>query len=213
MDLAELKNAWNVYDRKLETTHAITDSTISSMIRARSLSRVSWIEKMYWISFVCNFLWISLSALVIKTNPFGFTFAWQHAPTLLLNLSLVALLLISINGYRSMKAIDINKSSLDGSLKRIILSLERPWKYLKWNIIAILLSAFLFPVSFLPVTIKALGLWQALVLLFASMSTVALVCLVSAKLGLFKERYRALFYADLKELTELKSISSELSEE
>jgi hypothetical protein len=212
MNLAELKTVWTMYDRKIQTTHTLSDSIISSMIRARSVSRVSWIEKVYAISFGCNFLWVILSAAVIVKNPLGFVEFWQYIPILILNLSLVVLLLISIKNYSTMKAIDISQSNLDSSLRQVILAFEKPWKYLKWNINFILLSAFLSPVSFLPITMEALGLWPALSIMVASMFAVALIYLISAKFGVFKERYGAQFKEDLNELTALKSIAVELSE-
>lgn len=210
MNLAELKTAWNDYDRKLQGAHTINDTIVSSMIRARSVSRVSWIEKLYGISFLCNSLWIILGVVVIVTNPFGFIHEWQHIPVVVLIVSLAVLLLVSVKNYSQLKAVNISQNNLDSSLKGIIQAFDKPWKYLKWNIVAVLSSAFLFPVSFLPIHIQSLGLWPALILLVASMSVVALVCLISAKLGLFKERYGSKFKEDLRELIELKSMSSEL---
>ncbi len=212
MDFAELKSAWNTYDRKIQETNLIEDNVISGMIRGRSLSRVSWIGKMYILSFVCNSLWIILSTVTIVLNPFGFTYIWQQAPLLILNLSLVALLVTSIKAYSLMKSVDISSSNLDSSLKCIIDSFEKPFRFIQWNIVAILSSAFLLPLSFLPVTVKALGLWPGLILASASMLIVALVYFLGSKFGLFEIRYGTLFKEDLHELSALKTMSCELSE-
>jgi hypothetical protein len=45
MNLEELKSAWQVFDKKIQSTQAINEKLIESMIRERSMSRVSGNQK------------------------------------------------------------------------------------------------------------------------------------------------------------------------
>ena len=211
MNLTELKAAWHEYDDKLKAVNTISDKIILSMIRERSSSRLSTIENVYRFTFVSNTIWILLILASIASNPFDFTHPVQYIPMTVVGISLVIFLGISLRSYRDLKKVDIRNSPLAESLKQIIVIFEKPWKYIKQNIILMMVAASLFPLSFLPRAIEAAGLWSALLYELTPIVVVALVMyFISIKTGLFKERYAATFRNDLQDLEELKSMSSEL---
>jgi len=211
MNLSELKSAWNEYDDKLKTVASINEKIIGSMIRERSGSRLSQIESLYRVSFVSNTIWVLIIAIAILTNPFDFDHPVQYAPMTLVGFCLVIFIGLSLKSYRELRQVDIHHASLDEALKKIIPIFEKPWKYIKRNIILMMMAAISFPLSFLPRAITSAGLWQALVYELTPMIAITLVIyFVSTKMGLFKERYAGKFKTDLEELRELKALSSEL---
>lgn len=211
MNLAELKSAWHEYDVKLDAVNTLNDKIILSMIKERSSSRLSEIENIYRFTFVSNSVWVLIILAALLSNPFDFDHPVQYIPMAVVGLCLVILLLISIKSYRELKKVDIHRSTLEESLKKIIVIFEKPWKHIKQSIILMMVAAMSFPLSFLPRAIEAAGLWHALLYELTPIVVVAFVMyFISAKTGLFKERYAGKFRTDLEELKELKNMSAEL---
>ncbi|MEX2230631.1 MAG: hypothetical protein WD824_00615 [Cyclobacteriaceae bacterium] len=213
MNLDDLKTAWKVYDRKLQSTQAINEKIIISMITERSDTRFSKVRKQYVIGFLWMFVCAAFGILVILTNPFDYQQTIQYIPMVIFITGLAILMGGMTTRYFALQKIIISHNNIGEALKQVIAEYEKPRKFLYYTVIVFLFSqAFLFPLSFLPRSIEIRGLWPALGERLIPISIAVLMLLAAYKLGAFKTRHVDKFREDLNELESLKAMSAELSE-
>jgi hypothetical protein len=214
MNLDELKTAWKEYDRKLESTRAINEKIIASMIAERTGNRFSKVRRQYIAGFAWMFICASFGILVLMTNPFDYGTTLQYIPMVLFVIGLVILMAGMTIRFLALKKINFSHYNIGESLRRIIAEYEKPNKFLYYTVVIFLFSqVFLFPLSFLPRSIEARGLWPALGERLIPISIAALMLYGAYKLGAFKERHVDKFREDLDELESLKAMSAELMRE
>ncbi len=204
MNLEELKSAWQVYDQKLQSSQAINEKIIMSMIKERSMSRVSRIERENMILILLMFLELFFLIAVFAGNPFDFEYFWQYVPYLLLLVGNLMAIAVLIKVYKSLKT-EITDSNLSIFLKNIINFYEKNKKVEAWFGIIMFVSGCLTVFSFLPhkLTKKSLptAIFDTLIPLFICIA----IYFIAFKLGAFKNRKSEEFKKDLKELEKLSS--------
>ena len=214
MNLDELKTTWKEYDRKLQSTQAINEKIISSMIADRSKSRFVKVRRQYILGLTWMFICLAFGVLVIVTNPFDYDANIQFIPMVIFVSGLVILIGGLISRCMELKKITFSHNNIAGALKKVISVYEKPRRYLYYTVIMFLFSqVFLFPLSFVPRNIEAMGLWPALAERLIPISIAVIMVFVAYKLGAFKQRHVDNFREDLSELEELKAMSAELRRE
>lgn len=214
MNLDELKTAWKIYDRKLQSTQMINEKIISSMISDRTSSRFSKVSRQYILGFVWMLICLGFSIVVIFTNPFDYQQTIQYVPMLIFSMCLIILIGGMVKAYQALQKVTISHHNIDDSLKQIIAVYEKPKLFLHYTILVFLFSQIiLFPLSFLPRNIERMGLWAALAEQLIPISIGGLLLFIAFKLGAFKERHVEKFKEDLNELQALKAMSRELAGE
>lgn len=212
MNIDELKNAWNDYDKKVEATKRFHENLIESMIANRSGDRFSKIKRNYLLGFLWMFGWAALALLICLTNPFDYEKSWQYIPLWIFIGCVVVFIVGMIRTVTEFNSISITNNNVGSSLKKIIEVYERPQKFQKYTLWLFLFSqVILFPLSFLPRAIERAGVWPALAERLIPMAIAALMLYAAHKLGAFKERHKDKLKEDLSELEELKRMSDELA--
>lgn len=213
MNLDELKTAWKAYDRKLQSTQAINEKIIVSMVTERSGNRFSKVRKQYILGLAWMLICLMFSVLIILTNPFDYEYTLQYIPMVIFAVGVTILITGMTISYLKIHGITITHQNVGEALKDIIAVYEKPKKFLYYTVIVFLFSqVFLFPLSFLPRSIENKGLWPALAERIIPISIAALMVFVAYKLGAFKERHVDKFREDLNELESLKAMAAELAE-
>lgn len=211
MNIDDLKIIWQEYDRKLESTHAINEKIILSMITERSGNRFSNVRRRYQAGLVWMFICLSFSTLVILTNPFDYRYTIQYTPIVIFALGLVVLIIDMGRSYATFEKISLTHHNIGEALKRIIAVYEKPRKFLRYVIYIFLFSqVVLFPLSFLPRNMEQMGWWQVLGERLIPIAINGLLVFAAYKMGAFKERNADKFREDFNELQSLKKMSREL---
>jgi hypothetical protein len=211
MNLDELKSVWKEYDRKIESTQALNEKLISSMITERSTSRFEKVRVHYLLGTLWMVICLSFGVLILFSNPFDYKYTIQYIPMALFCVCLAILIGGILSAYSKLRSIKIDQSTLSASLRQIIDVYEKPKKFLNYTVVAFLITqVFLFPLSFLPKGIERMGLWLALGERLIPISISALLLFIAYKFGAFKERNAEKFKKDLTELEELKAMALEL---
>ena len=211
MNLEELKSAWQVYDQKLQSSQVLNNRIVMSMIRERSQSRVSKIRKENAFFLIVMLLELGLLGAIFIGNPFDFRYAVQYVPYGFLAVGIVMALVTIFKSYQ-MLDVDINNANLKIFLKKVVDEYEKSKKIEKWFGIIIFASGCLTVLSFLPTKIDKKGLMPAIVDTLIPMGICLVIYFVAFRLGAFKNRKSDHFKADLKELEELRALSSDLKE-
>ncbi len=214
MNLEELKSAWTAYDHQLKASQQIQERLITSMITTRSASRFSSVRKKYLLGMAWMTLCLVAGLVIITTNPFDYHSMLQYIPMALYSLCLLMLVTSMLKGYLRLQTITIEKETLEVSLRNIIREYEKPQQLMKYTLITLVFTAaVLFPLSFLPNTVKTMGLSLAVAERLIPIAISALLLFVAYKLGAFRERNAPRFKEDLTELEQLKALSRELRAE
>ena len=212
--LDDLKAAWQQYDVKLKTTQNLSNKIITSMIKERSVSRLSKVKRSFMYKFLQMVFCLSFGFAILIGNPFDYTQAIEFTPIAIYCFSLLILILATVNFFMKLQEININRDSLDNFLRKLIEICEKQKKLTDWAFkLLIFSSTVLFPLSFLPRQVARAGLAEGIMQNLLTISISATVVLISYKLGAFKERYAQKFRNDLEELNELRVLSGELHEE
>ena len=211
MTIEELKGAWQQYNQKLVFSQRLNDRLIISMLKERSRSRVSRIRRenrlyMGWMIVTLVFL-----GGVFAGNPFDFTHTWQYIPYGVLAVGVILAIISLVNSLRNF-TVDINKADLGTFLKRTIEEYEKNKKIQAAFGIIMLLAGISTVFSFLPRKLEHKELWPALGETALMIGITLLIYFLAFKFGAFKNRKKEAFENDLKELNELKALSSELGE-
>lgn len=212
MNLEELKSAWQVYDKKIQATQAINEKLIESIIREKSVSRVSVIRRQYQGFFFILAIELFVLAAIFIGNPFDFKHQLQFIPYLLVSLGVMIGFLNLIKLYRKLSS-HISNNPIGVFLKNILESYEQNKVFEKWFGIIFFSAGLVIPFSFLPQKIENNGLTKALLETSLMIVGTLLLYLLAIRLGAFKDRNREKFSQYLEELNELKAMSMELGEQ
>ena len=211
MNLDELRTVWKEYDRKLQTSQAIQERIITSMIAERSANRFSRVRNQYRFGLGWMAACLVFSVIVIATNPFDYQYIIQYIPMAIFATGLSILLADMAKSYTAFQKILVTHYNVADALKRIIAIYEQPKRIIRYTVIIFVFSQIvLLPLSFLPPNVDRMGLWPALAERIIPISIGALLFLAAFKLGAFKERHVDKFKKDLSELQSLRNMSDEL---
>ncbi|MDB5246769.1 MAG: hypothetical protein JWQ40_1163 [Segetibacter sp.] len=209
MDLEQVKTEWQQYNQKLELSQRLNEQLIMSILRERSRSRVSKIRRdntLYMILMVLNLVLLSA---IFAGNPFDFKYNIQYIPYGALAIGVILAIFSLIRSFKTFD-VNLNNVSLDSFLKKTIYEYEKNKKMEKWFGILVFSAGVLTALSFLPNKLKSKELWPALGETVLTMGITIAVYFIAVKAGAFNDRKREGFENDLRELNELKAISSEL---
>ncbi|MEJ7739514.1 MAG: hypothetical protein WKF97_18990 [Chitinophagaceae bacterium] len=210
MNIEQIKTAWQEYNQKLALSQRLNEQIILSMLKERSRSRVSKIRRENIIHLVLMVITLLFLGAIFVGNPFDFKYIVQYVPYGILSIGVI-LAIFSIFKIFQNFDVDMNHISLAAFLNRTIDAYDKNKKIERWFGIIFLSAGVLTAFSFLPKKLEHKALWPALGETAISIIITLLIYFVAFKLGAFKNRKREGFENDLKELNELKAISSELS--
>jgi hypothetical protein len=211
MNVEELKTAWQVYNKKIQAVETINERLIESMIKERSVSRISAIKRQYIGLLMVLVAELIVLAAILTGNPFDFKYKLQFVPYALLSIGVLAAFLNLLKIYRKLNA-PSSASSIGVFLKNILNMYEQNKVFEKWMGIIFLSAGFIMPFSFLPQKIERNGLTNALVVTIAIIAGTILLYIIAFKAGAFKNRNKEKLAKDLAEFNELKAMSQELAE-
>jgi ABC-type uncharacterized transport system permease subunit len=209
MELEELKKDWKVFEAKIEKSIEINDRLIESMIRERSVSRISKMKNQYMALFIIMSIEAIFLVAILLGNPFDFKEKWQFLPYLGLIIGVVMAIISILKLY---KKLDFDFGAVNTSifLIKILEYYKKNKVYEKWFGILILLNGFLLPLSFLPKKIERYGLQRGLLDTGIMMAFTFLIYIIAIRMGAFRNRHEEKMKSDLQEYDTLKSISEEL---
>jgi hypothetical protein len=211
MNLEELKTAWQVYNKKIQAVETINERLIESIIKERSVSRISAIKRQYngyFILLVAEL--IALTALLLG-NPFDFKYKLQFVPYVIITIGVLVAFFNLLKIYLKLNA-PSSAHSIGTFLKNILQMYEQNKVFEKWFGAMFLSAGFVIPLSFLPQKIERSGLTNAMIETGAMMAGTLVFYFLAAKAGFFKDRNKENLAKDLAELNELKAMSQELTE-
>lgn len=211
MNIDQMKTEWQLYNQKLELSQRLNEQLILSMLRERSRSRVSKIRRDNMILMILMVFNLIILAAIFAGNPFDFKYTLQYVPYGILAIGVLLALLSLIKSFKSFD-VNMNNVRLDVFLKRTIDGYEKNKKMERWFGIIIFSAGVLTALSFLPKKLENKELWPALGETALSIGITLVIYFIAVKAGAFKNRNREGFENDLKELNELKAISSELAD-
>lgn len=211
MNLEELKTAWQVYNKKILAVETINERLIESMIKERSVSRISAIKRQYNGFFILLVAELVILSAILMGNPFDFKYKLQFVPYILLSIGVLVAFFNLLKIYRKLNA-PSSASSIGTFLKNILHMYEQNKVFEKWFGIIFLSVGFIIPLSFLPQKIVRNGLSNAMIETAIMMVVTLLFYLLAFKLGAFKNRNKENLVKDLAELNELKAMAQELAE-
>jgi hypothetical protein len=212
MNLEELKTAWNGYNKKLAVSQRLNEQLIQSMLRERSRSRISKLRKENIFLLIYMVIVLGFLAAIFAGNPFDFNYTWQYIPYGMLAIGVIMAIFSLYKSLRNFD-VDINTICLDDFLKKTIAAYEKNKKREQWFGIILLFAGALTVFSFLPKKLANKDLLPALGETAIMLLMTLLIYFIAFKLGAFRNRKKEGFENDLKELNELKAISSELNQD
>jgi len=212
MNLDELRTAWKLYEKKIQSSQAISQKIIESMIKERSSSRVASIKKQY--QFFCAMLSAEfiLIIAILTGNPFDFKYKLQFVPYILLGTCIVIAFVNILQLYKKLNH-NFSANPIGIFLKTMVEGYEQNKVYEKWFGILFFSVGLIMPLSFMPHKIAQNGLLSALLETALMMAGTLLLYWIAFRLGAFKNRNEEKFRNYLDELNELKTISAELKTE
>lgn len=209
MNMEELKTAWRGYEQQLSVTQRLSERLIMGMLQERSRSRVAKIRRENILLLIYLFIVLALLAAIFAGNPFDFSASWQYIPYGVLTIGVLMAMATLFRNQQDLNA-DINTTGLALFLKRIIESYEKTKKMERWFGILMFAAGIATVFSFLPKKLEHKELLPALGETAIGVLITLLIYAAAFKAGAFKSRKKQGFENDLRELNELKSISSEL---
>lgn len=212
MNIEELKVEWTAYNKKLTVSQRLNEQLIQSMLKERSRSRISKLRKENIFLLLYMVIVLIFLVAIFIGNPFDFNYTWQYLPYSMLT---VGVILAIFSLYKSLRNfnVDINTICLDDFLKKTIAAYEKNKKREQWFGIILLFAGASTVFSFLPKKLAHKGLLPALAETAIMLLVTLLIYFIAFKLGVFKNKKKEGFENDLKELNELKAISSELNQD
>ena len=202
MNLEDLKAAWQVYDQKLQSSKAINEKIIISMIRERSNSRISTIKRENTLLLLLMFLECCFLIAIFAGNPFDFDYLWQYLPYLFLLVGNLMAIIVLFKVYQMIKT-EITDANLSFFLQNLIDGYEKNKKAEGWFGAIMFVSGCLTIFSFLPHKLANKTLPMAIVDTLIPLFICIAIYFAAFKLGAFKNRKSEAFKKDLKELEEL----------
>jgi len=211
MNLEELKSAWQVYDKKIQTAQVIHEKLIESMIKERSFTRISKIKQQYNGFFIMLLVELVVLTAVLIGNPFDFKYKLQFVPYAFLIAGIIVAFFNLLSLYKNISGA-LSNNSIGAFLKNILDSYERNKIFEKWFGMIFLSIGLMVPLSFLPQKIEKNGLSSALLETALMMGITLLLYFLAFRFGAFKNRNKEKFSKDLAELNELKAMALELKD-
>jgi hypothetical protein len=211
MNIEELKTAWRGYEHKLSVTQRLSEQMIMGMLQERSRSRVAKMRRGNNLLLIYLFIVLAVLAGIFTGNPFDFRDAWQYIPYGVLAIGVLMAMLTLFRNQQDLNA-DLNATGLALFLKKIIEGYEKTRKMESWFGILMFSAGIATVFSFLPKKLEHKELWPALGETAIGVLITLLIYVAAYKAGAFKNRKKQGFENDLRELNELKAISSELGE-
>jgi MFS family permease len=211
MNVEQIKMEWTRYNEKLALSQQLSDKLIISMLKERSRSRISAIRRSNSLYLLLMCLVLTLLIAILTGNPFDFDYSWQFIPYGVLVIGVVITIITLIQSIQSLPA-DLNKSDLSSFLKQTVLAYDRKKKIESWFGIIMFTGGLLTVFSFLPGKLKNKGLTEALLETGLMVVITIIIYFIAFKAGAFKNHNKAAFENDLKELNNLKQLSSEFQE-
>jgi hypothetical protein len=199
MNLEELKSAWQVYDKKLQTSQLLTERMIVGIIKERSRSRVAQIKRENTFLFIIMVVELLLLGAIFIGNPFDFIYPIQYLPYGFLGVGII-MAIIAIYRSNAIVNIDMNNTTLGAFLNHVINEYEKNKKLEGWFGILMLSSGCLATLSFLPNKLQKQSLTSALIDTLIPISVCLIIYYLAFRMGAFKNRKREGFKEDLKEL-------------
>jgi hypothetical protein len=212
MNIEELKTTWNSYNKKLAVSQRLNEQLIQSMLKERSRSRISKLRKENIFLLVYMTIVLTFLAGIFAGNPFDFKYTWQYIPYGILSIGIIMAIFSLYKSLRNIN-VDINTVCLDDFLKKTIAAYEKNKQREQWFGIILLFAGASTVFSFLPKKLTHKDLLPALGETAIMLLVTLLIYFIAFKLGAFKNRKKEGFENDLKELDELKAISTELGED
>ena len=211
MNIEQLKTEWKRYDQKLTLSQRLNDQLIISMLKERSRSRVAKIrQENIMLLIAMSFTFIFIIGIFLG-NPFDFKYTLQYAPYGLLAIGVLLAIGTLIRSLQSFN-VNINNVNLDTFLNKTIQESEKSKRMHHWFVTIMFTAGILTVFSFFPKKYENNGLWPAIsetsIMIFITVA----IYFIAWKAGAFKNKKMEAFQDDLKELNELKAISSELKE-
>ncbi|MNL31643.1 hypothetical protein D3C87_1534410 [compost metagenome] len=168
MNLDELKEAWTNYGGHLRSAQDIDDQVIENIIRKRSVSVVTTIQKSYRYGILFCSFYLLLSVILNTGNPFDYTTNLERLPIYAMSGLLILILVVLIRADQTIKRLDFHRQSLLGYLEAVIKTYAASRKILLWIVYTLLFcTSVLFPLSFLPRKIAMSAGWPALISTFS----------------------------------------------
>ncbi len=211
MNMDQLKTDWQRYNQKLELSQQLNEKLILSMIKERSRSRITKIRRDSVLFMILMTITLGFLTAIFAGNPFDFKYTLQYFPYAILATGVLLSILSLLKSLQNFN-VNINNVSLDTFLKKIIDGYEKNKKMETWFGIIIMCAGALTALSFFPNKLENKPLLQALVETAVSMGVAVVIYFAAFKSGVFKNRKKEGFENDLKELNELKTLSSELGD-
>lgn len=202
MNLEELKSAWQVYDQKLQSSKAINEKIIFSMIRERSNSRIAKIKRENTVLILLMFLELFFLVAIFAGNPFDFNYMWQYVPFLFILVGNIMAIVVLFKVYRMIKK-EITDANLSYFLQNMIDGFEKNKKAEGWFGAIMFVSGCLTIFSFLPHKLANKTLPMAVLDTIIPLCICIAIYFIAFKLGAFKNHKSEAFKKDLKELQQL----------
>ena len=210
MKADELISTWKAYDKKLETTLLVQDKIVRTIIKERVSNRFSGLRWKYVGGITWMMICLTFSIAVLLTNPFGYGTGLQYAPMAILAICLAILSGKLIHTFSALRNIAIAHHPVDESLKRVVALYEKPNRFFKYTIIAMLITqTVLFPLSFLPRKLERSTPGEAILDTIIPIAISAALLFIAHKAGAFKDRDEEGFRKDLDELNDFQNLSSD----
>jgi hypothetical protein len=211
MTIEQLKTEWQQYDQKLSLTQRLNERLIVSILKERSRSRVSKIRRENWSHLLLMVITLIFLAGILAGNPFDFKYKLQYLPYGVLAIGVMMAIGSLIKSLRNFR-VNISNVNLDLFLKKTIREYEKARNMQSWFGLIIFTAGVSTAFSFLPKKLEHKEFWPALGETGIMMGISLTIYFIAFKLGAFKNRKKEGFENDLKELNELKAISSEIGE-
>lgn len=209
MKTDDLISAWQGYDTKLEASLVLQDKIVRSIIRERVSNRFAGLRRKYAGGILWMLICLGFSVVVLFTNPFDYMNAIQFVPMAILAICLAILSGKLIYTFSQLGHIAIAHHSVDESLRKAIALYEEPSRFIKYTLIAMLVTqSVLFPLTFFPNKLARSTPQQAVTDTLIPIAISALLLFIAHKAGVFKERDKDHFRKDLEELNDLSNLSA-----
>lgn len=209
MNIESLKAEWSILDQKIEASQKINERLIESIIKEKSLSRVTRIKNQYHGFFIMLVVEIILMIAILAGNPFDFTYKIQFLPYVILGAGILVAFINLLSLYKKLNP-KLAAKNVGHFLEQVIDNYEKNKKFEKWFGYIFLSIGLMMPLSFLPQKLDRNPVYLAVGETLLMMCITLVLYLVAFRLGAFENRHTDKFREYLAELNDLKQVASEL---
>ena len=179
MNLDNLKTSWNALEEKIQTSTALSEKAILSMIRHESHSTISRSQrKLRNLALFFSGL-LLLFIAIVSGNPFDYVRWFEFVPAILYAIVIVIALKIIISENLEISRITLTKSNLRESLHKVIYIQERCQTAMSrvWKVSMV--AGFLLGISLLVRHFEAYGLTKSILIIAANALTVVVMYILA----------------------------------